>query len=100
MCIAPGTNLTICLFQRIQYAKTDSDVISKMKGTFQERPKKIRPPPSKEDEAPKKKKKNKDPNRIPGGANAEQPPNQILFLTNLPDETSEMMLSMLFNQYV
>ena len=28
----------------------------------------------------------------------EQPPNQILFLTNLPDETSEMMLSMLFNQ--
>jgi len=30
----------------------------------------------------------------------EQPPNQILFLTNLPDETTEMMLSMLFNQYV
>jgi len=29
---------------------------------------------------------------------AEQPPNQILFLTNLPDETNEMMLSMLFNQ--
>lgn len=28
----------------------------------------------------------------------EQPPNQILFLTNLPDETTEMMLSMLFNQ--
>lgn len=71
-----------------------------MKGTYSERPKKIRPPPTKEDEAPKKKKKNKDPNRIPGGNNAEQPPNQILFLTNLPDETSEMMLSMLFNQYV
>jgi len=32
------------------------------------------------------------------GPVAEQPPNQILFLTNLPDETSEMMLSMLFNQ--
>ena len=28
----------------------------------------------------------------------EQPPNQILFLTNLPEETNEMMLSMLFNQ--
>lgn len=69
-----------------------------MKGTFQERPKKIRPPPSKDEDAPKKKKKNKDANRVPGGANAEQPPNQILFLTNLPDETSEMMLSMLFNQ--
>jgi U2 small nuclear ribonucleoprotein B'' len=32
-------------------------------------------------------------------SNAEQPPNQILFLTNLPDETNEMMLSMLFNQF-
>ncbi|GAB1605088.1 U1 small nuclear ribonucleoprotein A-like [Argonauta hians] len=34
------------------------------------------------------------PNTIP-----EQPPNQILFLTNLPEETTEMMLSMLFNQF-
>ncbi|KAK4876579.1 hypothetical protein RN001_009085 [Aquatica leii] len=85
---------------RIQYSKMDSDIISKIKGTYSERPKKIRPPPAKgEEEAPKKKKKNKDPNRIPGGSNAEQPPNQILFLTNLPDETSEMMLSMLFNQF-
>lgn len=32
-------------------------------------------------------------------ATAEQPPNQILFLTNLPEETNEMMLSMLFNQF-
>lgn len=32
-------------------------------------------------------------------ANVEQPPNQILFLTNLPEETNEMMLSMLFNQF-
>lgn len=30
---------------------------------------------------------------------AEQPPNQILFLTNLPEETNEVMLSMLFNQF-
>lgn len=84
---------------RIQYAKTDSDVIAKIKGTFQERPKKIRPPVSKEEDAPKKKKKNKDPNRVPGGNNAEQPPNQILFLTNLPEETSETMLSVLFTQF-
>ena len=28
----------------------------------------------------------------------EQPPNQILFLTSLPEETNEMMLQMLFNQ--
>ncbi|XP_061429525.1 U1 small nuclear ribonucleoprotein A-like [Lethenteron reissneri] len=30
---------------------------------------------------------------------AENPPNHILFLTSLPEETSEMMLSMLFNQF-
>merc|ERR1719431_806956 len=29
----------------------------------------------------------------------EQPPHHILFLTNLPEETNEMMLSMLFNQF-
>lgn len=29
---------------RINYSKTDSDVIAKLKGTFKERPKKIRPP--------------------------------------------------------
>lgn len=31
---------------------------------------------------------------------SENPPNHILFLTNLPEETNELMLSMLFNQYV
>jgi len=83
---------------RIQYSKTDSDVIAKLKGTFQERPKRIKPPQTRDEDAPRKKKKSKDPNKAPG-VNAEQPPNQILFLTNLPDETSEMMLSMLFNQF-
>lgn len=37
--------------------------------------------------------------RDEAAATAEQPPNQILFLTNLPEETNEMMLSMLFNQF-
>lgn len=90
---------------RIQYSKSDSDVIAKVKGTFQERPKRPKMPKSLDES---RKKKNKDANRpgIHGGqtgllnnVNAEQPPNQILFLTNLPDETSEMMLSMLFNQF-
>lgn len=46
-------------------------------------------------------KKKKIPGASEGGVNptAEQPPNQILFLTNLPEETNEMMLSMLFNQF-
>ncbi|KAI8426539.1 hypothetical protein MSG28_005339 [Choristoneura fumiferana] len=91
---------------RIQYCKTDSDLIAKIKGTFQERPKRPKMPKGLDDG---KKKKNKDVRAgvIPGfgqpsllnNVNIEQPPNQILFLTNLPDETSEMMLSMLFNQF-
>jgi len=96
---------------RIQYAKQDSDVIAKMKGTFQERP--ARPKPEGEPKK-KKKKESKQAQQLPPGAYAgtpgygyatsaagvpEQPPNQILFLTNLPEETNEMMLSMLFTQF-
>ncbi|GLG97676.1 hypothetical protein R5R35_004774 [Gryllus longicercus] len=118
---------------RIQYSKTDSDVISKMKGTFQERPKKVKKTvaPSEENVPDSKKAKRKAAKeqarllnpaamsgmgqgmmpgygQMAGGQTVgslvstsvpEQPPNQILFLTNLPDETSEMMLSMLFNQF-
>lgn len=113
---------------RIQYCKTDSDIIAKLKGTFTERPKKPkRTVPVPEDPAESKKSKRKiakeqarmfqqqqqqlqqpvtpvqqPPPMQPGVGAAtvpEQPPNQILFLTNLPDETSEMMLSMLFNQF-
>jgi U2 small nuclear ribonucleoprotein B'' len=83
---------------RINYSKTDSDMIAKIKGTFQERPKKT---------PAELKKKSKKPKAgaAAGGAVANQggvdnaPPNQILFLTNLPTETNEMMLSMLFNQF-
>lgn len=39
------------------------------------------------------------PQAAPGGVMPEQPPHHILFLTNLPEETNEMMLSMLFNQF-
>lgn len=109
---------------RIQYAKTDSDIIAKMKGTFVERPAK---PKTKEDAVDVKKQKKKAAKEqarqaqqaqaglalgvMPPGAMVgmvphaqpmpipEQPPNQILFLTNLPEETNEMMLSMLFNQF-
>lgn len=35
------------------------------------------------------------PSQVP-----DNPPNYILFLNNLPEETNEMMLSMLFNQWV
>ncbi|XP_064634549.1 U1 small nuclear ribonucleoprotein A-like [Lineus longissimus] len=111
---------------RISYSKVDSDLIARMKGTFVERPKKKKPAPVEEEAPDKKKKKQRvqqqkqapavnmptpavqqppapvapaqqapaQPTTMP-----EQPPNQILFLTNLPEETNEMMLSMLFNQF-
>uniref|UniRef100_A0A2K6U3I4 RRM domain-containing protein n=1 Tax=Saimiri boliviensis boliviensis TaxID=39432 RepID=A0A2K6U3I4_SAIBB len=86
---------------RIQYAKTDSDIISKMRGTFADKEKK------------KGKKKAKTveqtattTNKKPGQVREtvkipvpDYPPNYILFLNNLPEETNEMMLSMLFNQF-
>jgi len=89
---------------RIAYSRGDSDMIAKMKGTYQERPKKMM--------MDKRGKGKKGKAAAPmagagiGGANAvasqgvdNAPPNQILFLTNLPTETNEMMLSMLFNQF-
>ncbi|KAM3865100.1 U2 small nuclear ribonucleoprotein B'' [Diretmus argenteus] len=88
---------------RIQYAKTDSEVISKMRGTYGDKDKKK-----------EKKKKALELATIAtkkpalGGSNVpahtpavqvpDNPPNYILFLSNLPEETNEMMLSMLFNQ--
>ncbi|KAH8387093.1 hypothetical protein KR093_004635 [Drosophila rubida] len=86
---------------RIGYAKTDSDIVAKLKGTYKERPKKVKPPkpaPGAEEKKDKKKKPTSAENANPN-TQTEQPPNQILFLTNLPEETNEMMLSMLFNQF-
>ncbi|XP_055376632.1 U1 small nuclear ribonucleoprotein A [Condylostylus longicornis] len=85
---------------KIAYAKSDSDVVAKMKGTFKERPKKpkmVKAPNTEEKKEKKKKSANSDVSN--NSNNVEQPPNQILFLTNLPEETNEMMLSMLFNQF-
>uniref|UniRef100_A0A3Q3N2A3 U1 small nuclear ribonucleoprotein A n=1 Tax=Labrus bergylta TaxID=56723 RepID=A0A3Q3N2A3_9LABR len=88
---------------RIQYAKIDSDIIAKMKGTYVERDRKKE----------RKKLKGPESSGVKKGAAgapmvagvpaaipvAENPPNHILFLTNLPEETNELMLSMLFNQF-
>ena len=78
---------------RIAFARTDSDIIAKMKGTYQERPKRA---PT---ESRKSKKKAAREAAAAQGRVGDAPPNQILFLTNLPEETTEMMLSMLFNQF-
>jgi len=85
---------------RIQYAKTDSEVISKMRGTYGDKDKK-----KKKERKAQEQLANKKP---AGGASQppppatqvpDNPPNYILFLNNLPEETNEMMLSMLFNQF-
>ncbi|KFQ50989.1 U1 small nuclear ribonucleoprotein A, partial [Nestor notabilis] len=106
---------------RIQYAKTDSDIIAKMKGTFVERDRKREKRKPKGQEAPSGKKSGAGAaapvqgsvpvpsppfptfspplSRVFPPQLSENPPNHILFLTNLPEETNELMLSMLFNQF-
>ena len=93
---------------RLDFAKQDSDIIAKMNGSFVERPRR----PTGELTSKHKKKKPKAAGAggpaVGGGGGGggggqggvdNAPPNQILFLTNLPEETNEMMLSMLFNQF-
>ncbi|UYV64536.1 SNRPA [Cordylochernes scorpioides] len=105
---------------RIQFAKGDSDCVSKMKGTYLERPKKPKPKPMENKKLKKKAAKEQArqtsqvlpqpmaaaphyaPTAASGGANnisLEQPPNQILFVTNIPSETHEGMLLVLFQQF-
>ncbi|KAI8574765.1 hypothetical protein RHMOL_Rhmol01G0379300 [Rhododendron molle] len=107
---------------RIQYAKTKSDVIAKADGTFVPRERKKR-----HEEKGRKRKDQHDANQagmgqntayggaygaapqlshIPyiGGAKsavpeAPAPPNNILFVQNLPHQTIPMMLQVLFCQY-
>ncbi|MED6155203.1 U1 small nuclear ribonucleoprotein A [Stylosanthes scabra] len=107
---------------KIQYAKTKSDIIAKADGTFVPREKRKR-----HDDKGKKRKDQHDPSlagmgvnpayagaygaapalsqvSYPGGAKsmvpeAPAPPNNILFIQNLPNETTPMMLQMLFLQY-
>ncbi|XP_056136596.1 U2 small nuclear ribonucleoprotein B'' [Lampris incognitus] len=89
---------------RIQYAKTDSEVISKMKGTYGDKDKKKEKKKKAAQEALANVAKkpaqgsNAQPH-IPAVQVPDNPPNYILFLSNLPEETNEMMLSMLFNQF-
>ncbi|XP_078005832.1 U2 small nuclear ribonucleoprotein B'' isoform X3 [Phascolarctos cinereus] len=96
--------------QRIQYAKTDSDVISKMRGTFADKEKKKEKKKAKSLELTANAANKKPGQATPNSANTQgnstpnpqvpdYPPNYILFLNNLPEETNEMMLSMLFNQF-
>lgn len=104
---------------RIQYAKTKSDIIAKADGTFVPREKRKR-----QDERGKKRKEQQDTNQAAAGLNyapfgiapplsqipymggaqpvvpeAPAAPNNILFVQNLPHETTPLMLQVLFRQY-
>ncbi|XP_013887522.1 U2 small nuclear ribonucleoprotein B'' [Austrofundulus limnaeus] len=86
---------------RIQYAKTDSELISKMKGTHSDKEKKKEKKKKAQEAAAARKPAAglAPPSQTPAAQVPDNPPNHILFLTNLPEETNEMMLSMLFNQF-
>ncbi|XP_034045206.1 U2 small nuclear ribonucleoprotein B'' [Thalassophryne amazonica] len=88
---------------RIQYAKTDSEVIAKVKGTFGDKEKKKEKKKKAQESAANLAKKPtvglNTPVHMPAVQVPDNPPNHILFLSNLPEETNEMMLSMLFNQF-
>ncbi|XP_077214194.1 U2 small nuclear ribonucleoprotein B''-like [Tasmannia lanceolata] len=102
---------------RIQYAKTKSDCVAKADGTFVPREKK-----KKQEEKAEKRRRadeaqqpgatsnaasaqsNGGPSasqtfRKPSAQEAAASPNNILFIQNLPHETTSMMLQMLFQQY-
>ncbi|KAM7451753.1 hypothetical protein ABFA07_000769 [Porites harrisoni] len=102
---------------RIQFARSKSDAVAKQEGTYVQREKKPREKRKAPEQAkPAKRQQNAQPvpmavaqpvvapvaqNVVP--AAVQQPavelPNNILFLTSLPNETTELMLSMLFNQF-
>eukprot|EP00898_Chlorokybus_atmophyticus_P007247 jgi/Chlat1/7523/Chrsp61S07023 len=95
---------------RIAYAKTKSDAISKKEGTFVEREKK-KPAAKKAGfmmmmmvmmmivAAPAVPYGMVAPPARPSAPEGPAPPNNILFVQNLPTQTNDMMLSMLFQQY-
>ncbi len=107
---------------RLSYAKTKSDAIAKLDGTYQAKEKAERAAKRKAEREEAKSKKALAPKAAAAagdapkqpevaaapkavekpssaGAPAANLPNAILFVENLPDQVNEMMLSMLFQQF-
>jgi len=98
---------------KIQFAKTRSDVIAKLNGTFipKEKRKVDESKKRKAEEKPKpkaqpeKRKKKEEPTSLSTGVPLapmqpkQQPPNKILFVENLPEGCTDLMLQMLFQQF-
>jgi len=90
---------------KINYAREKSDLVSRLDGTFQEKEKRKTEKRKAEDQgkrAPKRQDikpeaKESTPSQPPRPI--PQPPNNVLFVENLPEKCNEMMLSMLFQQF-
>lgn len=82
---------------RINYAKTESDVITKAKGTFIPREKRHRPEPPTPAHKPPQAAQNDAPK--PKKQSVETTPSNVLFAQQLPEECTDTVLSMLFQQY-
>lgn len=90
---------------RLQYARTKSDAVAKLDGSYREKDKKER---SKKNAAAREQliKRGQDKAGSGGagggarlGPDSQQPPNKILFVQNLPEATNAAMLTMLFQQF-
>lgn len=88
------------LSQRIALAKTKSDAVAKLDGTFQERPKTERQVKNKSaTETLMQRTKEKPEAAAAAGAGRDRGPNHILFVENLPESANEAMVGMLFQQF-
>mmetsp|Transcript_26908 Transcript_26908/g.30004 ORF Transcript_26908/g.30004 Transcript_26908/m.30004 type:complete len:231 (+) Transcript_26908:141-833(+) len=100
---------------RIAYSKTKSDAIARLDGTYVPREKRKKEQENKrkaeeamgitaEDSAPPAKKPKVEKEGGEGAAPKipevqRAPPHKVLFVQNLPEESNEMMVSMLFRQF-
>jgi len=81
---------------RIAYAKKDSDLIAKMKGTYQEQPKDKK---KRKKEVTKKKASEQTPENGDGDDSMNNPPNNILFVSNLIQDQPDGWVKMLFEKF-
>jgi len=95
---------------RIQFARGKSDIVAKIDGSYAEKVKRKpnekrkaeEPVEAKKPKRQEVKKPEKKKEEAKFGANLQpkqQPPNKILFVENLPEQTTDLMLSMLFQQF-
>ncbi len=109
----PSAPLLPAYPQRITLAKTKSDAVAKLKGSFTDEQVEARRRANaarrEAAAAESKKRAAEGPALVPGGHTAAPPPhvrergtnlpNKILFVENLPAEANEAMLTMLFQQF-